>query len=168
MADKNPEYYADRLGHFRKKVRDDLSEHGNALWVLHDSAKANLMRLKDAEVGLIILDECHHLLEHWGRVLVEIVEFLDNPIVLGLTATPPDIGEAGDSKPKETCISICLGKSTMRFRFPHWFGMAICTLPRPGVFRKTLGEGAEIYCQCNNGLQRIDQDSEEGPRRYRG
>ena len=101
LADKNPEYYADRLGHFRKKVRDDLSEHGNALWVLHDSAKANLMRLKDAEVGLIILDECHHLLEHWGRVLVEIVEFLDNPIVLGLTATPPDVGEGGDSKPKE-------------------------------------------------------------------
>ena len=101
LADKNPEYYADRLGHFRKKVRDDLSEHGNALWVLHDSAKANLMRLKEAEVGLIILDECHHLLEHWGRVLVEIVDFLDNPIVLGLTATPPDVGEGGDSKTKE-------------------------------------------------------------------
>ena len=45
------------------------------LWVLHDSAKANLMRLKDAGIGLVILDECHHLLEHWGRVLLEIVEF---------------------------------------------------------------------------------------------
>ena len=97
LADKNPEYYADRLSHFRKKVRDDLSEHGNALWVLHDSAKANLMRLKEAGVGLIILDECHHLLEHWGRVLLEIVEFLDEPIVLGLTATPPDVDDA----PKE-------------------------------------------------------------------
>ena len=97
LADKNPEYYADRLSHFRKKVRDDLSEHGNALWVLHDSAKANLMRLKEAGVGLIILDECHHLLEHWGRVLLEIVEFLDEPIVLGLTATPPEVDDA----PKE-------------------------------------------------------------------
>ena len=97
LEEKNPEYYADRLSHFRKKVRDDLSEHGNALWVLHDSAKANLMRLKEAGVGLIILDECHHLLEHWGRVLLEIVEFLDEPIVLGLTATPPDVGDA----PKE-------------------------------------------------------------------
>ena len=97
LEEKNPEYYADRLSHFRKKVRDDLSEHGNALWVLHDSAKANLMRLKEAGVGLIILDECHHLLEHWGRVLLEIVEFLDEPIVLGLTATPPDVDDA----PKE-------------------------------------------------------------------
>ena len=101
LKEKNPEFYEDTLSKFRKKVRDDLSEHGNALWVLHDSAKANLMRLKEAEVGLIILDECHHLLEHWGRVLLEIVEFLGNPIVLGLTATPPDVGEGGDSKQKQ-------------------------------------------------------------------
>ena len=97
LEEKNPEYHGERISHFRKKVRDDLSEHGNALWVLHDSAKANLMRLKDAGVGLIILDECHHLLEHWGRVLLEIVEFLDNPVVLGLTATPPEATDA----PKE-------------------------------------------------------------------
>lgn len=94
LEEKNPEYHGERISHFRKKVRDDLSEHGNALWVLHDSAKANLMRLKDAGVGLIILDECHHLLEHWGRVLLEIVEFLDNPVVLGLTATPPEVTDA--------------------------------------------------------------------------
>ena len=97
LKEKNPEFYGDTLSKFRKKVRDDLSEHGNALWVLHDSAKANLMRLKEAKVGLIILDECHHLLEHWGRVLLEIVEFLDEPIVLGLTATPPEVDDA----PKE-------------------------------------------------------------------
>ena len=29
-------------------------------------------------------------MDHWGRVLVEIKEFLGNPIILGLTATPPD------------------------------------------------------------------------------
>ena len=92
LEEKNPEYHSDRMGHYRKKVRDSLSEHGNALWVLHESAKANLTRLSDVGIGLIILDECHHLLEHWGRVLIEIVEFLDNPIVLGLTATPPEAG----------------------------------------------------------------------------
>ena len=37
---------------------------------------------------MIILDECHHLLHHWGRVLTEVREFFDDPIVLGLTATP--------------------------------------------------------------------------------
>ena len=125
LADKNPEHYADRLGHFRKKVRDDLSEHGNALWVLHDSAKENLVRLKDAEVGLVILDECHHLLEHWGRVLLEIVEFLNNPIVLGLTATPPDVGEGVTQKTRKACISTFLGKWTTKSQFPPWFEMVI-------------------------------------------
>lgn len=75
LKEKNPEFYEDTLSKFRKKVRDDLSEHGNALWVLHDSAKANLMRLKEAEVGLIILDECHHLLEHWGEFCSKLLSF---------------------------------------------------------------------------------------------
>tara|TARA_B100000927_G_scaffold190764_1_gene153803 strand:+ start:13976 stop:16765 length:2790 start_codon:yes stop_codon:yes gene_type:complete len=90
LQEKNPEYYSDRMGHFRKKVRDSLSEHGNALWVLHKSSQDNLKRLAEVGVGLIILDECHHLMDHWGRVLIEIKEFLGDPIVLGLTATPPD------------------------------------------------------------------------------
>ncbi len=90
LEDKNPDYHSGRLGHYRKKVRDDFADHGNALWVLHESAKANLMRLSEVGIGLIILDECHHLMEHWGKVLIEAREFLGNPIVLGLTATPPD------------------------------------------------------------------------------
>ena len=90
LQEKNPEYHSDRMGHYRKKVRDSLSEHGNALWVLHDSAQDNLKSLADVGVGLVILDECHHLLDHWGRVLIEMMEFLGNPIVLGLTATPPE------------------------------------------------------------------------------
>ena len=49
-----------------------------------------MQRLKDRGVGLIVLDECHHLLGHWGRVLADASEFLDDPIILGLTATPPD------------------------------------------------------------------------------
>ncbi len=90
LQEKNPEYHSDRMGHYRKKVRDALSEHGNALWVLHESAQDNLKRLADVGVGLVILDECHHLLDHWGKVLIEMIEFLGNPIVLGLTATPPE------------------------------------------------------------------------------
>ena len=90
LQEKNPEYHSDRMGHYRKKVRDSLSEHGNALWILHESAQDNLKRLADVGIGLVILDECHHLLDHWGRVLIEMIEFLGNPIVLGLTATPPE------------------------------------------------------------------------------
>jgi len=36
-----------------------------------------------------VLDECHHLLELWGRLLQVVVGQLDAPHVIGLTATPP-------------------------------------------------------------------------------
>ncbi len=36
-----------------------------------------------------MLDECHHLLEVWGRLLQEVLDELPNAFVLGLTATPP-------------------------------------------------------------------------------
>ncbi len=90
LETSNPKYYTSRLSTYRKKVRDNVARKGNALWTLHESAKANLMRLKDVGIGLIILDECHHLMHHWGRILAEVKEFFDNPVVLGLTATPPD------------------------------------------------------------------------------
>ena len=38
---------------------------------------------------LLILDECHHLLEVWGRLLSDLLELLPDVWVLGLTATPP-------------------------------------------------------------------------------
>ena len=93
LEDSNKKYYTSRLKTYRKKVRDDFAKNGNAMWTLHESAKANLMRLKEVGIGLIILDECHHLMHHWGRILAEVKEFFDDPVVLGLTATPPDTEE---------------------------------------------------------------------------
>ncbi|MEJ6716086.1 MAG: DEAD/DEAH box helicase family protein [Euryarchaeota archaeon] len=90
LQTSNDKYYRSRLSTYRKKVRDDFAKNGNALWTLHESAKANLMRLKEVGIGLIILDECHHLMHHWGRILSEVKEFFGDPVVLGLTATPPD------------------------------------------------------------------------------
>ncbi len=37
-----------------------------------------------------MLDECHHLLEVWGRLLAELLDVLPDAVVLGLTATPPE------------------------------------------------------------------------------
>ena len=39
---------------------------------------------------LLVLDECHHLLEVWGRLIGELLDQLPNALVLGLTATPPE------------------------------------------------------------------------------
>ncbi len=88
----NPAYYKDRVSQYRKQLRELVSLGGGSLSTLHASSKAALTRLKEAGVGLIILDECHHLLGHWGRVLEDARDLLDEPVVLGLTATPPDLG----------------------------------------------------------------------------
>ena len=86
----NRDYYEQRLSAYRKVVRDTAAMGGDALRTVHDSVHATLGRLKAANVGLIILDECHHLLGHWGRVLADAHDFLDEPVIVGLTATPPD------------------------------------------------------------------------------
>ena len=57
---------------------------------LHENGAALVARLRDAGPLLLVLDECHHLLEVWGRLLGELLEQLPQAVVLGLTATPPE------------------------------------------------------------------------------
>lgn len=56
---------------------------------LHANGVALVEQLQQADHLLLILDECHHLLEMWGSLLAELLELLPNATVLGLTATPP-------------------------------------------------------------------------------
>jgi len=86
----NPEYYEKRMRSYRKTVRDQSILDGNALEMLHASSKRTLESFKSLGIGLIILDECHHLMGHWGRVLADAHDFLEQPVIIGLTATPPD------------------------------------------------------------------------------
>lgn len=90
LKQHNPEYYEKRIRTYRKTVRDQLVLNGNALDMLHASSRETLAQLKSRGVGLIIFDECHHLMGHWGRVLADAHEFLEQPVIIGLTATPPD------------------------------------------------------------------------------
>ena len=92
---KNPDYYEKQMKKYRKTARKVASkEDGKIAW-LSESSKESIETLKKADIQLIILDECHHLTEHWGEVLVELKKELGDPYILGLTATPPnpDIAE---------------------------------------------------------------------------
>jgi len=57
---------------------------------LHPNGRAFIEELKTAGPLLLVLDECHHLLEVWGRLIGELLDQLPNALVLGLTATPPE------------------------------------------------------------------------------
>ena len=56
---------------------------------LHPNAALLIERLADLGPLTLILDECHHLLEVWGELLVEVLEKLPKARILALTATPP-------------------------------------------------------------------------------
>ncbi|GGF34913.1 hypothetical protein GCM10011519_05460 [Marmoricola endophyticus] len=58
---------------------------------LHPNARALVAELTGAGPLLLVLDECHHLLEVWGRLLAALLDELPQARVLALTATPPEV-----------------------------------------------------------------------------
>ena len=69
---------------------DDDAMQQDLLSRLHDNGAALVRAMQDAGPLLLVLDECHHLLEVWGRLLGEVLDQLPQARVLGLTATPPE------------------------------------------------------------------------------
>ena len=120
LKKRNPDYYEKRLSFYRKQKRDQIIQSGELSGLLHESSMETLNLLKDRGVGVVILDECHHLLSHWGRVLAIMQRFLGNPIVIGLTATPPD------DMNKDTSDSI---------RYREYFGPIDYEVPVPAVVK---------------------------------
>ncbi len=58
---------------------------------LHANALATLDRLTEHGVRTVVLDECHHLLDHWAMVVRALLDRIgDGARVVGLTATLPD------------------------------------------------------------------------------
>ena len=74
------------------EVGDDPDSPGDAglLGRLHPNGRKLVERLRDTDGLLLVLDECHHLLEVWGQLLAELLAAVGDAEVLGLTATPPD------------------------------------------------------------------------------
>ena len=120
LKKKNPDYFEERMSYYRKKKRDEVMQEGRIDGLLHESVMETLDLLRKQDIGMIILDECHHLMSHWGRVLAAIQDSLGNPVVLGLTATPPD--DAG----KDT-------EDASRYR--EFFGPVDYDVPVPAVVK---------------------------------
>ena len=71
------------------EVDDDGAEE-SLLARLHDNGRALVEAMRREGHLLLVLDECHHLLEVWGELLAELLGLLPDAEVLGLTATPPE------------------------------------------------------------------------------
>ncbi len=65
---------------------------------IHEDGAWLLSRLAESGPVTLVLDECHHLLEVWGRMLREVIASLGRPHLIGLTATPPHMMTADQAQ----------------------------------------------------------------------
>lgn len=97
MQNNRPAYQKEMSRHvsrLRRRLTDVLDLND----VLHENALQLLQALRRQKFGLVIFDECHHLTDYWAAVMTHLVKRLDDPVVIGLTGTPPE----GKSANQET------------------------------------------------------------------
>ena len=96
LQDSNPKEYSKGIRSRANAIRKNLRSLDPRVLeqTLHPRALALIEGLIRAGVRTIVLDECHHLLDHWALVLhllsSKIEEADGDPLLIGLTATPPD------------------------------------------------------------------------------
>lgn len=78
------------LAVFDAEAADDVDDSSAVVDRLHPNGVALFDRMRTQPRLLLVLDECHHLLEVWGRLLAELLDAIEGAHVLALTATPPD------------------------------------------------------------------------------
>jgi superfamily II DNA or RNA helicase len=68
---------------------DEEGRERGLIRLLHEHGRELIAALRAAGPLTLVLDECHHLLDVWGRLLAEVLDQLPDALVIGLTATPP-------------------------------------------------------------------------------
>lgn len=102
LSASNTEAYGRGIRSRSRAVRRTLARQDAAALTaaLHPNARELLDRLVSAGVETIVLDECHHLLDHWALVVAALVARVRaegrEPLVIGLTATLPSPDDANE------------------------------------------------------------------------
>lgn len=88
LKQENLEEYRDLYTKHRKKLKESGDvEYTKKLmkWNIH----TYIQNLREIGVKTMVVDEAHHLTSWWSHVLYEIWSSLEQPYIIGLTATPP-------------------------------------------------------------------------------
>ena len=91
IAAHNPQAYRKEIRRRYPRLKRRLLQEDpqNVARFLHPNALTLIDRLVAEGIGTVVLDECHHLLDYWAVVLRYLLSRLENPRVVGLTATLP-------------------------------------------------------------------------------
>ncbi|MDL5353197.1 DEAD/DEAH box helicase family protein [Microbacterium sp. zg-YB36] len=102
LADRNPQAFKRGIASRSRTLRRQLVRQDPDLLAsaLHPNALALIDRLVAHGVETIVLDECHHLLDHWALVVATLVARMRaagrEPLLIGLTATLPSPDDADE------------------------------------------------------------------------
>jgi len=86
----NPKAYDKEISRHVSRLRKRLAEVMDLKDVLHPNAIELLQTLRRQKFKLVLFDECHHLTDYWAAIMQHLIRYLDNPVVIGLTGTPPE------------------------------------------------------------------------------
>jgi superfamily II DNA or RNA helicase len=90
ILQNNPKAHQKEISRHVSRLRKKLAEVMDLNEVLHPNAIKLLQTLRRQKFKLVLFDECHHLTDYWAAIMIHLVKFLDNPVVVGLTGTPPE------------------------------------------------------------------------------
>jgi superfamily II DNA or RNA helicase len=91
LSKNNPTAYRKDVLRFTNRVKKKLLQEPDVdiAHFLHPNARQLIDDLLAYGVRTVVLDECHHLLDYWAIVLRYLISRIQEPHVIGLTATLP-------------------------------------------------------------------------------
>ncbi|MBX9940077.1 MAG: DEAD/DEAH box helicase family protein [Candidatus Obscuribacterales bacterium] len=90
ILQNNPKAHQKEISRHVSRLRKKLSEVMDLNDVLHANAMQLLQALRRQKFKLVLFDECHHLTDYWAAIMKHLIAYLDAPLVIGLTGTPPE------------------------------------------------------------------------------
>jgi len=90
LKTNNLKTYKKELSRHATRMRKRLFDSLDLEQVLHRNALQLISELKSSGCHLVIFDECHHLTDYWAAVMAKLVDELNEPVIVGLTGTPPE------------------------------------------------------------------------------
>ncbi|PWH17272.1 MAG: hypothetical protein DDG60_02495 [Anaerolineae bacterium] len=91
LRQNNPSAYRKEVLRYSNRIKHRLLREPETEIApfLHPNARKLIDELSAYGVKTVVLDECHHLLDYWAIVLRYLIQRLQDPYVIGLTATLP-------------------------------------------------------------------------------
>lgn len=90
LLQNNSKAHDKEMSRHLTRLRRKLTEILDISEVIHPNALALIQALRRQKFKTVIFDECHHLTDYWAAIMTHLIKRLDNPIVIGLTGTPPE------------------------------------------------------------------------------